>query len=132
MNLKERLKAHEGFSTTPYRCPAGYWTIGYGHFMGAGECKISKRVADLILEEDIHQAEFGYMSTGLQLDDVRKDVCVELIFWHGLNGFLGFKKCVTALESGDFETAAYEMMDSESGRNYTLRMSNLAEMMRSG
>ena len=24
----------EGFSPTPYLCPAGYWTIGYGHTEG--------------------------------------------------------------------------------------------------
>jgi lysozyme len=25
------LKQYEGFSATPYLCPAGVWTIGYGH-----------------------------------------------------------------------------------------------------
>lgn len=25
------IKSFESFSPTPYRCPAGIWTIGYGH-----------------------------------------------------------------------------------------------------
>lgn len=30
------LRKAEGFSATPYRCPAGYWTIGYGHRIPSG------------------------------------------------------------------------------------------------
>ena len=25
------IKRFEGYSPTPYICPAGYWTVGYGH-----------------------------------------------------------------------------------------------------
>lgn len=27
------IRRFEGFSATPYRCPANYWTIGYGHVL---------------------------------------------------------------------------------------------------
>lgn len=30
----ELVKKYEGFSATPYLCPAGYWTIGYGEVLG--------------------------------------------------------------------------------------------------
>ena len=31
------IKQCEGFSATPYRCPANIWTVGYGHVMHADE-----------------------------------------------------------------------------------------------
>ena len=30
------IKHYEGFYSTPYLCPAGLWTIGYGHVIGSG------------------------------------------------------------------------------------------------
>lgn len=34
------IKHFEGFSATPYQCPAGYWTIGYGHVLKSGQCPL--------------------------------------------------------------------------------------------
>jgi len=131
--LKERLKEHEGFRSSPYRDDRGNWTIGHGHFLGNGQvCKISPQVADLILDEDIHLATFMYNSLGLDLDDVRRDVCINMIFWHGLAGFMLFKKMLHALEYGNWDKAADEMMDSNSGREYKTRMSELSDLMRHG
>jgi lysozyme len=33
MTALELIKKFEGFSKTPYMCPTGYWTIGYGHII---------------------------------------------------------------------------------------------------
>jgi len=30
------IKKYEGRKTTPYRCPAGLYTVGYGHLIGNG------------------------------------------------------------------------------------------------
>jgi len=30
------IKKYEGCKTTPYRCPAGLYTVGYGHVIGNG------------------------------------------------------------------------------------------------
>ena len=133
MTLKERLKEHEGFRSSPYRDDRGNWTIAYGHFLGNGQaCKISRQVAELILDEDIHLAIYQYESLGLSLDDVRMDVCCELIFWHGLAGFLKFRKTFYHIEFGNWDKAADEMMDSNSGREYKTRMTELADLMREG
>lgn len=132
-SLKERLKKHEGFQESPYRDDKGYWTIGYGHFMGNGGCRISPFIADAILVEDLHKARFEYFALGWDhLSPTREDVVIELIFWHGFRGFLKFKKCIAAIERSDWETAADEMMDSQSGRRYATRMKTLADIMRHG
>ncbi|HDO36649.1 MAG TPA: hypothetical protein ENH07_10215 [Nitrospirae bacterium] len=130
--LKSRIKGHEGFRPEPSR-DAGGWSIGYGHYIGNGQCcQISKQVADLVLDEDVHKATFEYSSLGLELDQVRQDVLIELIFWHGLKGWLGFVLANAALEGGHFGIVADEMMDSNSGRNHPKRMGKLAELMRTG
>jgi len=55
MNL---VKSFEGWSATPYYCPAGVLTIGYGHAIKKGEnfTTISKDVGESILCNDLLQA----------------------------------------------------------------------------
>lgn len=33
----ELIMRYEGFSPKPYICPAGYWTIGFGHLIKRGD-----------------------------------------------------------------------------------------------
>ena len=129
--LKDRLKEKEGFRAEIYRCAAGHWTIGYGHHINA-HCRISPQVADVLLDEDIHLAEFRYLSLGWALDRARRDVIIEMIFWFGFRGLLKFKKMCQAIELELWDDAANEMMDSQAGRNYPTRMKELAEVMRNG
>lgn len=132
MRLKKRLKIHEGYRGRPYHCPAGYWTIGFGHRMKNGMW-LSEKVANYILGNDIWLAKKQLRGLDIKgLNRARRGVCVEMVFWHGLNGFKGFKRCIAALHRGDYDSAADEMMDSDSGRKYSVRMSALADIMRKG
>lgn len=49
------IKRYESFSPTPYRCPSGLWTIGWGHTNGveAGSSSITEEVAERYLSEDL-------------------------------------------------------------------------------
>lgn len=40
----------------PYICPAGYWTIGYGHLCDAGHPPITEAEADVYLARDLQTA----------------------------------------------------------------------------
>lgn len=52
------IKNFEGCRLTAYKCPAGVWTIGYGHTGGVKEGqKISQGQADALLVEDIKKYE---------------------------------------------------------------------------
>ena len=131
--LKERLKRCEGFKAEPSRCPAGHWEIGYGHYMGTGGISISRNVADHMLDEDIHLAESQFLSLGLfNLTRNRRDVCIEMIFWHGLKGFMKFEKVLFYVEHEMWDKAGDALMDSNSGRAYPVRMTKLADIMRDG
>lgn len=52
------IKRFEGFSPTAYLCPAGVWTIGYGHTAGvrAGD-SVDEDTAEDFLREDLADAE---------------------------------------------------------------------------
>ena len=52
----ELIKSFEGCHLTAYRCPAGVWTIGWGHTNGVYEgMKISQAQADQFLYEDVQR-----------------------------------------------------------------------------
>jgi len=51
------IKHFEGFFADAYKCPAGVWTIGYGHVMVAGDPEhISEATAARWLREELQQA----------------------------------------------------------------------------
>lgn len=52
------IKSFEGCRLTAYKCPAGVWTIGYGHTAGVHQgMKISQTQADAFLIEDMKKYE---------------------------------------------------------------------------
>lgn len=52
--LKTIIKKHEGLRLQAYRCPAGRWTIGWGHTEGVRPGQvISREEAEAMLEADI-------------------------------------------------------------------------------
>lgn len=52
------IKKYEGCRLTAYKCPAGVWTIGYGHTAGVTEgMKITHAQADAFLKADCKSAE---------------------------------------------------------------------------
>lgn len=60
MNISESgldlIKRHEGWVPTAYKCPAGWWTIGYGHVIKKGESfpnGISKMTGEKLLQADL-------------------------------------------------------------------------------
>lgn len=60
------LKHHEGVRYSPYKCPAGLWTVGVGHLIGDGKTlpkewdrKFSKDEVDSLLAADLQRFERG-------------------------------------------------------------------------
>lgn len=56
------IKSFEGCKLVAYKCPAGVWTIGYGHTAGVTEgMVITQEVADHLLKSDMKKYE-NYVS----------------------------------------------------------------------
>ena len=56
--LIDKLKEFEGYSPVAYKCPAGAWTVGYGHTDGVrrGD-KVTCEEAELLLRRDLRAVE---------------------------------------------------------------------------
>lgn len=53
---QELVKHFEGLYLSPYLCPAGYWTIGWGHRCRKNTRPITLEEAELLLEADLIKA----------------------------------------------------------------------------
>lgn len=58
-NAISLAKTFEGFSSKPYICPGGFWTIGYGHLCKKDHPPISKEQGEAYLYEDLMDAYKG-------------------------------------------------------------------------
>ena len=126
------IRRYEGFSRLPYKCHTGHLTIGYGHNLDHG---ISMDAAEFILQEDLAHAERAVKDAFLwwwKLDDARQFVLVDMAFNMGLAGLKGFKKMLSAVEKGDYQTAAQEMLDSKWAGQVKRRAVELSKIMQTG
>lgn len=104
------VMSHEGFSAFPYLCPAGWWTIGYGHTKGVTKATkpISKVVARELLEADLATAESAVgRLIRVELTDGQFDALVSFTFNLG-GGALQRSTLRQKLNRGEFEEAADE------------------------
>lgn len=104
------VKDYEGFSPTPYLCPADYWTIGYGHLCNKDHPSITKEEAVTYLMED--------MSTALKavqrycpniMDDTAKVAALTSWTFNLGSGSLASSTMRKRILEGDIEAAAREM-----------------------
>lgn len=127
----EQLKHDEGLRLKPYRCTADKLTIGYGRNLD--DVGISADEAEYLFANDIKEAESELRHTFPwfeELTAVRQDVLVNMRFNLGLTRLLGFKKFLKAVELGNYETAADEMLSSFWAEQVGDRAKRLAHLMR--
>ena len=110
--LAINLAAHfEGFSATPYICPAGYWTIGYGHLCDKGHPPISLEEAELLLRADMgiaYNATIRYCPVLLDSSEPRLAAVVDFTFNLGA-GRLQTSTLRSRVNEQNFDEAAYEL-----------------------
>lgn len=84
------IKEAEGFREKAYLCPAGVWTIGYGHTGGvkAGQT-VSRTEAERLLRADVAATERGVSAlaadAGVELSQRQFDALVSFAFNVGLD-----------------------------------------------
>ncbi len=113
-----------------YKCPAGYWTIGYGHNLeahGLPESMVEEFLnTALVRTQDECESKIRGWDN---LNEARKSVVIDMNFNMGWPTFSKFKKFLAALEKGDWENAAEEMEDSNWFRQVGGRAKTLQEIM---
>jgi lysozyme len=128
--LFKQLRTHEGVEKFPYKCTAGYLTIGVGR--NIEERGLLDDEIDFLLDNDINIAIDEVAATYdwfFDLSEVRQRVIIDMVFNLGLPRFAQFKNMIAAIEAEDFVQASNEMMDSRWAQQVGLRASRLAEMM---
>jgi len=116
-----------------YKCPAGFWTIGYGRNLEANG--ISDTEARELLLSDVLAAQRDAASlvpTWFDLGPVRCNVVANMAFNMGREKLATFVKFLAALEAGDYESAADEMKASLWYLQVGTRAERLEHEMRTG
>ena len=123
---------HEGVRLHPYRDSVGKLTIGVGRNLD--DVGISEEEAQLLLRNDLTQisAELAAQPWFSALDRARRLALIDMGFNLGLPRLLQFKRMIAALEAGDWQHAADEMLDSRWAAQVGARARELAQIVRSG
>lgn len=109
----ETTKKYEGLSLKPYKCPAGYPTIGYGiRFYPDGkevtmeDVPITLEKAEAYLRDYVIRNIIPYIEN-LNLTSNQTEALVSLIYNIGWGAF-SKSKCYKAIKSKDYGTAFKE------------------------
>lgn len=134
LTAKRMIRDHEGLMLKPYTDTTGHLTIGYGRNLADRGITIAE--AEYMLETDMHiamvDAESLAGTTWLRLSPTRRAVLIDMAFNLGRWGLSEFKRFWAALERGDFDSAAKEMINSRWAFQVGERALTLAEKMRHG
>ena len=122
--LIQELILDEGYKYETYEDHLGFLTLGVGHLVLDTDPEIDKPVGTPVSEERVLECLNNDIETVCdelnrnmpwwkELSDEKMRVLANMCFNLGITRLLKFRKFLAALESGDFETAGEEMMDSK-------------------
>ncbi len=147
MSVKKILKFEEGFRAKPYLCSEGYVTIGLGTKLHTDKgmnpkdfpLSINLMTAEGLLSNDVvHIYEVLGSSSYTRIAGIfgsqtlaRREILISMMYQMGVSGVYKFRNMWTALENGQYDLAATEMLDSRWARQTPARAERHAEVMRS-
>lgn len=104
------VRKFEGLYLKSYRCPAGVWTIGYGH---TGDVMpgmhITRAQADLFLQQDMAKAGLAVTRlVGVELHDNQFAALCSFVFNAG-EGSLKASTLLKRLNTGDYDCVPIEL-----------------------
>ncbi len=130
MSLREALIQYEGLRLKPYYDSVGKLTIGVGRNLN--DVGIFYDEAMAMLDHDIARCTNECMHAlpwFADLADEKQQVVLQMCFNLGLSRLMGFRRFLAAMEQGNYETAAAEMLDSLWAKQVGRRALDLAAML---
>lgn len=107
----ELIKRYEGLRLEAYRCPAGVWTIGYGHTKGVYKgMRISKEEAEMFLRQDVEIVELQVVNTVGKLAACKIDALVSFAYNVGVAAFRRSTLCRKVKANSDDPAIRNEFM----------------------
>lgn len=140
----EWIKKHEGFSESVYLDLKGIPTVGWGIALKTGKKIPIKSLFQMFndaFQSAIRACSICERYYGVELDSMRRAVIIDMAYCLGRRGVMNFKYMWAAIQIGDYEKAAAEILDSKwhrdleairSGRDIEPRTMELSKMMEEG
>ena len=131
--IDQLLIYHEGLKLKPYMDARNKLTIGVGRNLD--DLGISKDEAMLLLHNDIDRIRRELdksLPWWRKLSETRQKVLISMAYNLGVGGLLEFNRMLSALQDGDYATAAQEMLSSLWANQVGTRAIELADMMENG
>ena len=131
-SLLESIKHHEGFVEHVYDDSLGIPTIGYG--FAIKDLTLEEDLCDEILLRKLRKLGRSVMGKFPFFDSLPpdcKEVLMEMCYQLGVTGVSKFKKALKAMEDGDWEKAADEMLDSKWAKQTPRRAKEMSDIIRS-
>lgn len=116
---RDLIKKYEGLRLKAYKCPAGVWTVGYGHTRGVtSSTEISQSMADLFLQDDIRPLERHINKLGINFRQGQFDALVSFMFNLGEGNFnkSTLKKKILAGGNDEDIAAEFKKWNKAGGR----------------
>ena len=132
-SLVEMLERQEGYRQYPYKCPAGYWTVGIGRNLEANG--IDHNEAIMLLDSDITKCESELLRAWpefMNLNEARQVVVLNMCFQMGVAGFMMFTSTRRHMEAQECSDASEHMLDSRWHSQTPSRCEELALIMATG
>lgn len=132
-STEKYIAAEEGYRQFPYRCTAGKLTIGYGFNLDDTGLSVPESAAILHMRIDelrtILAKRLPWFSA---LNEARQAALLSMAYQMGLAGLLKWQRTLGHLASGDYESAATEMVKSRWYTQTRDRARRTCYMMRYG
>jgi len=139
--IKEDLVRHEGYVTEIYLCSENYPTFGIGHMVTPDDMEYTWPVGTPVTDErilqvfhdDCNDAYTDACALFLNFDSLPENaqrVLVNMAFNLGRSRLGNFKNMIIAVNEGNFDKAADEMVDSRWYSQVGRRSKELVEIMR--
>lgn len=110
-------------------------TIGVGRNVGPSGPGLSRAERANLFAGDLDRvaSELDAALPGWEsFPQVAQDVCQMVAFNCGIDGFLTFRLMIAAMQAGNLDDAAHELMDSAAARELPLRYGRMAAALRRG
>ena len=122
-----RVKAHEGFRSTPYKDTVGVWTFGHGLTY------ITEDESDYIVRKRLDQINNVLSAkinkfTSIPIDI--REVLIEMAYQMGVQGLLAFRLTLSLIQEGNYTSAADAMLESKWASQTPVRAKELSDIVR--
>ena len=114
----------------------GYWTIGIGRLIderkGGG---ISKAESSFLFSNDTAKVDAQVRASlpwAQNLDPVRRAALLNMCFQMGVGGLLGFKNSLELIRTGQYQSAARNMLQSLWAKQTPARAMRVAKQIETG